>query len=458
MKKIYQLLFAAVALAVLSACSMKEDAIFNESASQRVDENIESVRSVLKSAQNGWLMEYYGSLSFGGYNVMVKFDDDQATVASEKWSTNHVAGLDDVTGKCITTTSHYKMEQSMGTILSFDEYNATLHYYAMPNNPDYSYDTADGLYGDFEFRVMKATADSVILRGKKHNNKIVMTPIPVDKTWESIIVEAAVTELYMSSRSYTLAGEDMPEGKKITATSNGGYRSFVFEYRDSFDQKQTVVAPYIVKDDGFYFYREVDVDGIKLDGLLKGTTDEYFVFRNNPRLRLDTEMPTLAESIKGTSWYQRYGSVGNLAKPYWDAMLEKLKTYGKNKDEVKIYTATIGLTSISGDKQDLACRLNTSTDEPYWGFTLDVLNEEGTRVKFNQLSTLKNKAGTAYRKIGWDKILNCIYGHTFDLTCDYQRRPEWIKMTDINDPNNVITIYSTPMYFMEDPNYYNDIK
>ena len=454
MKKIYQLLFAAVAMTVLSACSMKEDAIFDESASQRVDENTEAVRTVLKSAQNGWLMEYYGSLSFGGYNVMVKFDGDQATVASEKWGNNHVAGIDATTGKCITTTSHYKMEQSMGTILSFDEYNATLHYYAMPNNPDYSYDTADGLYGDFEFRVMKATADSVILRGKKHNNKIVMTPIPAGKTWESIIKEAEETEQYMSSRSYTLAGEDMPAGKVITATSNGGYRSFVFEYRDSFDQKQTVVAPYIVKADGFYFYREVDVDGIILDGLLKGTTDEYFVFRNNPKLQLDTEMPTLAESIVGSNWYQLYGSVGELAKPYWDAMLEQLKTYGKNKEEVKIYTATIGLTS----EDKLACSMSTSTDAPLWGFTLEVLNDQGTRVKFNQYSTTKNKAGTAYRKIGWDKVLNCIYGHTFDLTCDYQRRPSWIKMSDINDPKNVITIYSTPMYFMEDPNYYNDIK
>jgi len=454
MKKISYLIFAAFAVALLSACSMKEDAIFEQSASQRVDENIVSVRNVLKSAQNGWLMEYYGSLSLGGYNVMVKFDDNQATVGSEQWGSNHVAGIDATTKQCVTTTSHYKLEQSMGVILSFDEYNETLHYYAMPNNPDYTYETADGLYGDFEFRVMKATADSVILRGKKHNNKIVMTPIPTTTTWEDIITEADETEKYMSSRSYTLAGKDLPEGKVITATSNGGYRSFVFEYRDAFDQKQTVVAPYIVKADGFYFYNAVTVDGIQLDGLLKGTTDDYFVFRNNPNLQLDTEMPTLAESIVGANWYQRYGSVGELAKPYWDAMLEKLKTYGKNGDEVKIYTATIGLTS----EEKLASSLSTSTDAPLWGFNLEVLNDEGTRVKFNQYSNTKNKAGTAYRKIGWDKVLNCVYGHTFDLTCDYQRRPAWITMTDVNDPTNVITIYSTPSYFMEDPNYYNDKK
>ena len=85
-------------------------------------------------------------------------------------------------------------------------------------------------------------------------------------------------------------------------------------------------------------------------------------------------------------------------------MLEKLKTYGKNKDEVKIYTATIGLTN---DK--LVSRMVTGEAEPIWGFTAESLND-GTRIKFNQNSTINNKDGKNYRKIGWDKILNCIYG------------------------------------------------
>ena len=188
-----------------------------------------------------------------------------------------------------------------------------------------------------------------------------------------------------------------------------------------------------------------------LDGLVKGTTDDYFVFRNNANLQLDTYMPTLAENLVTSAWYQVYSSVGDYAKPYWDAMLEKLKTYGKNKDEVKIYTATIGLIN---DK--LVSKMVTGEAEPIWGFTAESLND-GTRIKFNQNSTINNKDGKNYRKIGWDKILNCIYGHTFDLECDYQRRPTWIKMTDINDPTNVITVYSTPTYFMDVPGYYNNL-
>ena len=453
MKKIYYILFACVAMMTLSACSLKEDPIFEESASLRSELHIAKVREVLTSAPNGWLMEYYGNLSFGGYNVLVKFEGDKATVASEKWGANHKAGIDE-NGKVVTSTSgcHFKLEQSMGTVLSFDEYNETFHYFSMPNNPDYTYDKDKGLEGDFEFRVIKANADSVIMRGKKHNTKIIMTRIPADKTWESIINEAKETEEYMSSRSYTLAGEDVPEGKEITATSNGGYRCFVFTYKNAMGDKETVTAPYIVKEDGFYFYREVEVDGIKLNGLKKGDTDEYFVFRNNPNLQLDTYMPTLAECLTTSTWYQRYGSVGEYAKPFWDAMLAKLKTGGKGGDEIKLYTATIG---PNGDNK-WACALTAGGDAPIYGFSL-TSNTDGTQVTFKQVSTNRNKAGKDYyNKYAWKGVLDCLFNHTFNLSCDYQRRPKWITLTDVNEPTNVITVYAQPSYFMEDQSYYQD--
>ena len=455
MKKIYYLLTACFVIMAFSACSLKEDESFGTPASQRSSENIAAVQKLLYTAPNGWLMEYYGNLSFGGYNVMVKFEGENATFASEKWGSHHKAGLDD-NGNVITTTSHFKIEQSMGTVISFDEYNETFHYYSMPNNPDYG-DTAEGLSGDFEFRVMKATNDSIILRGKKNNNKIVMTPIPADKTWESIITEAAETEEFMTSVSYSLAGSDYNSETEVTATSNGGFRCFIFTYKDEYDQKVTVTAPYIVKKDGFYFYRPVEVNGVELDGLVKGDTEDYFCFRNNPNLQLDSYMPTLYENILRTDWYMRYGSVGEYAKPKWDAMMEILKTAGRNHDEIKIYYVSLS----PNEKMDQwATFMWTSEDyekPPYWGFTAEKKNDEGTRIKFNQNSTYKNKAGKDYyNKYKWNAVLNCVYGHTFDLSCDNQRHPLWIKMVDVNEPTNVITVYARKALFMEDQSYYQD--
>jgi hypothetical protein len=186
--------------------------------------------------------------------------------------------------------------------------------------------------------------------------------------------------------------------------------------------------------------------------LVKGDTQEYFKFRNNPDIQLDSYLPTLVETITTGNWYMRYGSVGAYAKPKWDAMLEVLKTAGKNKDEIKIYTATIGL---SGDNK-LCSSMTTTSDAPYYGFSFEG-SKDGTQIKFNQKSTDSNKAGKDYfKKYKWNDVLGTVYSHTFKLSCDNPRRPSWIKMEDVNEPTNVITIYATPSYFMEDQSYYND--
>jgi len=449
MKKIYYWVAVCGMATAMTSCELKEDMNFDETASMRSEANIQHVHEILQSAENGWLMEYYGNLNFGGYNVMVKFTEDQVTVGSEKWGSNHVAGID-TEGKAITTTSHYKMEQSMGTILSFDEYNETFHYYSMPNNPDYTYDTAEGLSGDFEFRVMSASADSVILRGKKNNNRIVMTPIPATKTWESIITAASETARFMESSSYTLSGEDYQDTVKIDVTTNS-YRCLIFTYTDSVDMTQTIAAPYIVKDDGYWFYSPVTVNGVELDGLLKGDTEDYFLFRNNSKLQLDSYMPPLAEHLSTGTWYLNYGSLNDYARPMWDAMMEVLKTAGKNNDMIKIYTATIGLTSDN----KLAASMSTSTDAPYWGMSVTTVADD--KVVINSNSTLRNKAGRDYyNKYKWKDVLNTMFGHTFTITSDNLRHPSYLQLIDDANPTNVITVYATPMYFMNDQSYYDN--
>lgn len=453
MKKIFYCITALMAIVSLAACSLKEDAEFGETASQRSEAHIAAIEKLLPTATNGWLVEYYANLNFGGYNMMMKFEGDSVTIASEKFGPNHVAGLDAL-GKVITTTSHYthyKMEQSMGSILSFDEYNETFHYFSMPDNPDYSYDKADGLYGDFEFRVMRADQDTIILQGKKHNNRIVMTPIPDGKTWESYITEAQETEEYMASTSYTLTGEGRSDSIEITVNNNGSFRCLVFTYVDANDLKQTIAAPYIVNKNGYTFYRPVEVNGMVLDGLDKGDTQDFFRFRNNPQLQLDSYLPPLTEHLASTYWYMNYDAVGDYAMPKWDAMLEILKTAGKNKDKITIYTVTFG--KLSDTKTGTA--MSTSLDQPYWGMTISPNGDD--EVTFKQKSTGTNKTDKDYyNNLGWKAVLNCIYGHTFKLTADNLRHPSRITMTDVNEPTNVITIFADAMYFINDREYLDD--
>ena len=455
MKKIFYFMTMFCAALTFVSCELKDDKeYFPENAAQRSETNIDNVEKILKAAPNGWLMEYYGNLGYGGFNVMVKFEGDQVTVASEQIGPSHKAGIGE-DGKVVTSTSHFKLEQSMGTILSFDDYNPTFHYFSMPNNPDGIGDTSEGMYGDFEFRVMKCTPDSIVLSGKKHQNRIYMLPIPANKPWEDVITEAEETEYYMSSRSYTLEGSDRKDSIDIQIVSSG--RCLVFTYKDSTGLTQTVVAPYIVNNDGFEFYNAVNVNGYELDGLLKGDTDEYFVFKNNPNLRLATYMPTLAESLTTDAWYMRYSSLGSYAQPHWDNMMEILKTAGKNNTAIKIYYAQFGLIN-----NKLCTAMVSGGDAPYQGFSINNVNEDGTQITIKRNTAVNNKDGRDYyNKYGWDKALEPLYGKgskgkTFNLSCDYPRKPTYITLTDVDDPTNVITVWANAYYFMDSQEYYQD--
>ena len=454
MKKIFYFMTTFCVALAFTSCELKDDKeYFDENASQRSSTNIENVEKILKAAPNGWLMEYYGNLGYGGFNVMMKFDGDQVTVASEQIGPSHKAGIGD-DGKVVTSTSHFKLEQSMGTILSFDDYNPTFHYFSMPNNPDGIGDTSEGMYGDFEFRVMKCTPDSIVLSGKKHQNRIYMLPIPADKPWENIITEAEETEYFMSSRSYTLEGADRTDTTDIQIENSG--RCLIFTYKDSTDLTQTVVAPYIVNKDGFEFYNAVNVNGYELDGLLRGDTDEYFLFKNNPNLQLTTYMPTLAESLITGSWYLRHSSLGDYAQSKWDEMVDVLMVSGKNDTPIKLYYAIFGLYN-----NKLGFNMISGPDAPYYGMSVSTVSETGDQITIKLLNSQNNRDGRDYyNKYGWKAALEPFVGtkgRTFKLSCDYPRKPKYITLTDLNEPTNIITVWADSYYFMDDNmDYYLD--
>ena len=125
MRKLYNIIIAIVAIVSLASCTGEVDDIFDRSSADRMTEAIATDRQMLVDAPNGWLMQYFCENTYGGYNVFVKFNDDNtATVANEVFELGS------------RETSHYKLEQSMGVVLSFDEYNELFHFFSAPANPN----------------------------------------------------------------------------------------------------------------------------------------------------------------------------------------------------------------------------------------------------------------------------------------------------------------------------------
>ncbi len=166
MKAKYLLLIGLFA-ATMVACSRDEESLFDKSAAERAQEAIETAFDVLTSNEAGWEVAYFPNLeaSSKGYNMVWKFNANGKVSATAKNSTTTM-------NKMMTdSASTWAVKSDYGPILTFDTYNDVIHAFSDPQN------NGAGLLGDYEFLILKATPEVVILKGKKHSAYSVMRPM-----------------------------------------------------------------------------------------------------------------------------------------------------------------------------------------------------------------------------------------------------------------------------------------
>ena len=434
-----------VALVMFGAasCTPVVEEVFDKSSSERIQDYYTEVDQILKSSEEGWRMEYYASTTYGGYNVFCKFSGEEVTFASEKVGNTHDAGVGE-DGQLIRATSHYKLEQSMGAVLSFDSYNTVFHYFSEPKNSDYG-TSGDGMEGDFEFRVRSASADSIILVGKKHQSIVRMYPIEKGTTWEDYYNKVKQTESTMSARTYYL----FKNGEDQNVTINTSYRRLVFNYINEEGVSTAVGAPYIVTDKGYKMYKPFTLNDITIDELVIGDEDGIYTATNDPTVWIESQTLPLVEQLNGSMWFIKYENLGEFAQPYWDTFREALKTAGADNKKATLYWALIG--SYSNKK---GFHMNAGGDQASIGFTITAENDEGDIVKIKYNSKDGNKAGTNFYDkhhlkdalipfIGKSKVSS----RTFKLEVDNARRPTYMILRDQDEPTNVIRLEAEECYY-----------
>ena len=166
MKAKYLLLIGLFA-ATMIACSRDEESLFDKPAAQRAQEAVESAFDVLSSNEAGWEMAYFPNLetSAKGYNMVLKFNKNGnvSVTAKNSATTNNKIMTD--------TASTWAVKSDYGPILTFDTYNDVFHAFSDPQ------ENGAGLLGDYEFLILKATPELVLLKGKKHSAYSVMRPV-----------------------------------------------------------------------------------------------------------------------------------------------------------------------------------------------------------------------------------------------------------------------------------------
>ncbi len=235
MRKII-ILVLSVLLLSLAGCLKEEQDLFTETASERLNNTLGKIDSLLISAPDGWLMEYFATAESPGYPILLKFNANRDVL---------VASKNELLGNFYTEAkSTFNVISDNGPVLTFDTYNEVLHLFSDPVDPD-----GYGLGGDYEFIVVSQSDTLIELKGKKRGTQIMLLPFEKNQPWPEYFasLDQIDSEIFGSASLFLVEGND------TVLAYNGA--SHVFELIDISDGSSASI-PFILTSEGFRFYSE----------------------------------------------------------------------------------------------------------------------------------------------------------------------------------------------------------
>lgn len=237
----------------MTSCLIEEKEIFDKTPAERMDAFLAEYKALLESSENGWLFEYYPQKdqSYGGYNYVLQFKDGYVTAWLE------LAAKEE--------KSTYKMTPDDGPVLSFDTYNANLHFFAEASPSQYQ-----GLQGDYEYNILGKSEDGseVYVKGRKSGNVLTMRKFAGT---DPVAYFTACNEIY---ESFAAAKYDMTiDGTPTLSCSLSNMRlTFTTETKPATELVPAEVASvsmaYCYTDTGIRFYQPIEVNGVTYEGLV----------------------------------------------------------------------------------------------------------------------------------------------------------------------------------------------
>ncbi len=416
MKKIFNIMVLSACMMSFPACHYEIDDVFDQPSAIRVQEEMERVDGILKGAENGWIMEYYADLKYGGYNIICRFNED-----------NTVTAQSEIHGE-LTATSHFKFEQSQGVVLSFDEYNEVIHFFSNPANiAGIGYD-GDGMLGDFEFRVMSANEEEVVLSGKKHGSRIIMKPLAGDVDWSSYLIKVLELDAETLASTYKFTFGD----KAVNAYLS--FRQLTFVNPET---NKTVNVPYIITDEGYRLYSELTFNGKTVNELVYSAADGKLYAPGDNTVSLEAIITPLSETVQVGPWFVSQEGMSASTLAVFMASQE-ICTLGLG---VPIVYMVLGTGDWWDPSYNTGWGLVTQVGNQYLGqnyFKPTIVDEDTISLEY----TGSDNMGSQYIDVLYfGGIVECL-NSTFDLTTDNPKLPSWIKLQDTRNPDNHITLYA----------------
>ena len=430
MKKINLLLILTLAF-VLQSCLKDDKDTFDLSASDRMEQRIKENNQTLLSASNGWVMRYYPQQDriYGGFSIFVKFGEE-----------NQVSVMTNVGGSEAKEESYYSLSSDNGPVLRFDTHNSLFHYFSEPKNPDGIGPADSGMQGDYEFMIIDATPEKVLLKGKKSGNYIIMTPIEADKKWNQYMDEIIQMGKKLAKvEKYLLLSGD--KDIEVSPQSN----NLVFQV----GEKEVTMA-YRYTDKGIELYEAIDVDGIKgqiFDLQAEGDKEFLVDATTGAKLLIASykPLPNINEIFANNLWYFAYSKLSPMTQRYWDEAMKQ--GFAPNN----IVMNQIAFGKLNEEIQGMIYNAKVGDESPAVGgmlYDIKLVGKDKVEVVFTRGVVGTGKAFYQDYKFGFimfpvsssmDEI------NTFVITTDDPEEPTWVRLENIKDDRFYFTLSLEPI-------------
>ncbi|MGC3978829.1 MAG: DUF4302 domain-containing protein [Paludibacteraceae bacterium] len=182
---IYITFTCLMTLLFLSSCKFEEENIFSETSAVRIEKALSDYKDILCASPNGWVMEYFPTTETEGYTYLMKFETStKVTMATKNRWTNYKYTTDSCTFRLIGDDGPVLSFPTAGTYKVNGIEIGIFHLFTNPQDPAGT-DELDGygLEGDYEFVVMSATSDLIMLKGKKRGTDVRLRKLDENMVW-----------------------------------------------------------------------------------------------------------------------------------------------------------------------------------------------------------------------------------------------------------------------------------
>lgn len=261
MRKKHILLAILMALPMLltTSCLKDQEDVFDKSSSARMSDYLKSYNDLLKSAENGWALEYYAGIpddvEYGGWVYALKFNGSSVEVYSD-----HAGDPSQ------PVSSLYKMTNDDGPVLAFDTYNELMHMFATPTPSDY-----EAYGGDHEFIIMGVNdaKTEITLKGKRSGYTMYLRKL--DKTPAEYMANIVKMENTITLTNFVGSGA----GANINYDSHSIFLGPEEQYNRYVDNDVTMTEDeikectrmFIVTETGIRLYSPVTINGKEVQNL-----------------------------------------------------------------------------------------------------------------------------------------------------------------------------------------------